>query len=84
MSQQGKWFKQRYHRNIIPLSTCRPVLLSGNVLSENVAAGERVQTTIYRKINNLSLWRPLLLSGSVQSEHVAAGESVQPTILSEH
>jgi len=46
MSQQGKFFKQRYYRNINILSSCRPFLLSGNVLSEHVAAGEVVQTTI--------------------------------------
>jgi len=46
MSQQGKEFKQRYNRNINTLSLCRPVFLSGNVQSEQVAAGERVQTTI--------------------------------------
>jgi len=37
-------FKQRYCRNINILSLGRAVLLSGNVQSEHVAAGERVQT----------------------------------------
>jgi len=46
MSQQGKDYKQRYYRNINTLSLCRPVLLSGYVKSEHVAAGEIVQTTI--------------------------------------
>jgi len=46
MSQQCKWFKQRYYRNINNLSHCRPVLLSGNFQSEHVAAVEIVQTTI--------------------------------------
>jgi len=44
MSQQWKWFKQRYYRNINPWSICRPVLLSGNVQYEYVAACEIVQT----------------------------------------
>jgi len=39
MSQQGKWIKQRYYRNINNLSLCRPELLSGNLKSEHVAAG---------------------------------------------
>jgi len=38
-------FKQRF-RKINTLSLCRPVLLSCNVQSEHVAAGETVQTTI--------------------------------------
>jgi len=46
ISQQGSGFKQRYYRNLNTLSFCRPVLLLGNVLSENVAAGESFQTTI--------------------------------------
>ena len=46
MSQQGKEFKQRFHQNINILSLCRAVLLSGNVQSEHVAAGESVQTMI--------------------------------------
>ena len=46
MSQQGKLFKQRYYRNINTLSLSRPVLLSGNIQSEHIAAGESVQTTI--------------------------------------
>jgi len=45
MSEQGKVFKQRYYGNIYTLSFCRPVLLSGNVQSEHVAAGEMFQTT---------------------------------------
>jgi len=39
-------FKQRYYRNLNKLRFCRPLLLSGNVESENVAAGEMVQTTV--------------------------------------
>jgi len=39
-------FKQRYYRNLKILKLCTPVLLSGNVQSEHVAAGEYVQTTI--------------------------------------
>jgi len=46
MSQQGKVFKQRYYRNINNLSLCRPELLSGNVQTEHVAAGEIFHTTI--------------------------------------
>ena len=40
MSQQGKGFKQRYYRKLKTLNLCRPVLLSGNVQSEHVAAGK--------------------------------------------
>jgi len=39
-------FKQRYYRNINILRLSRPVLLSGNLQSEHVAAGESVQTKI--------------------------------------
>jgi len=46
MSQQWKWFKERYYWNIKTLRFCRPALLSGNDQSENVAAGEIAQTTI--------------------------------------
>jgi len=46
MSHQGKFFKQRYYRNINTLSLCRAELLSGNIQCEHVAAGESVQTTI--------------------------------------
>jgi len=46
MSQQSKGVKQRYYRNLNNLRVCRPVLLSGNLQSEHVAAGEIVQTTI--------------------------------------
>jgi len=46
MSQNWEVFKQRYYRNINTLSLCLPVLLSGNVQSEHVAAGEIVETTI--------------------------------------
>jgi len=44
MSQQGNGFKQRYYQNLKTLNLCSPVLLSGNVQSEHVAAGEIVQT----------------------------------------
>jgi len=60
------------------------VLITGNVQSEHVAAGEVLKKRYYRNINSLSLCRPVLPSGNVQSEHVGAGESVQATILSEH
>jgi len=40
---------KKYYRNINTLRICRPVLLSGNVQSEHVAAGESVQTTILWK-----------------------------------
>ena len=43
-SQEGKEFKQRYYRNLKILSFCRPVLLSGIVQTEDVAAGEIVHT----------------------------------------
>ena len=76
-------FKQRYYRNIYTLTLCRPVLLSGNVQSEHVAAGEMVKLLYYRKLNTLSFCRPVLLSGNFQSEYVAAGESAQTTILKE-
>jgi len=46
MSRKGKCFIQGYYRKINNLSLCRPVLLSGNVQSEHVAAGETFQTTI--------------------------------------
>jgi len=46
MSQQGKVFKQRYYRFLITLSLCRPVLLSGNVQSKHIAAGESVKIVI--------------------------------------
>jgi len=46
MSEQGKLSKQRYYRNIINLTFCRPVLHSGIVQSEHFVAGESVQTTI--------------------------------------
>ena len=46
MSQQGKVFKERYYWNLKTLSRCRPVLISGNVEPEHVAAGEMFQTTI--------------------------------------
>ena len=59
------------------------MLLSGNVQSEDVGAGQMVQTTILLNISTLSISRPALLSRYVQSEHIAAEESVQKTILSE-
>ena len=37
-------FKQRYYRKFNNLSLCRPLLLSGNVQSELVAAGEIFQS----------------------------------------
>jgi len=83
MSQQGKVFKQLFYRNLNNLSLCRPVLLSGNVPSKHVAAGESVQL-YYQNFKTLSLCRPVLFSGNFQSEHVAEGESVQTTILLEH
>jgi len=46
MSQHWKVFKQRYYRNLNALSRCRPVLLSGNIQSQQVTAGETFQTTI--------------------------------------
>jgi len=39
-------FKEQYYRNCNNLSICSPVLLSGKVQSEHVAAVENVQTTI--------------------------------------
>jgi len=60
------------------------VLLSGNVQSEYVAAGEVFIQRYYRNIITLSLCRLVLLSGNFQSEHVAAGEMFQTTILVEH
>jgi len=45
-SQQLEGFKQRYNRKANALFLCRPVLLSGNVQSEQVAAAGRLQTTI--------------------------------------
>jgi len=53
------------------------VLPSGNVQSEHVAAGERVQKRYYRNFKTLSFCRPVLLSGNLQSEHVAARERDQ-------
>ena len=46
MAQQGKVFRQLYDPNMNTLRICRAVLLSGNVRSEHVAAGESVETTI--------------------------------------
>jgi len=46
MSQQCKEFKQLYYGNNNTVSLCRPVLRSGNIQSEHVAAVERVQTKI--------------------------------------
>jgi len=46
MALQGKEFKQGYYRNINTISLCTPVLLSGNIQSKHVAAGEIFQTTI--------------------------------------
>jgi len=46
MSQQWKVFKQQYYRNFSTLILYRPVLLSGNVQSEHVAAEVRIHTTI--------------------------------------
>jgi len=50
MLQQVNMIKQRYYRNINNLRICRPVLLSGNVQSEHVAAGEKVETTILSEL----------------------------------
>jgi len=84
MSQQRKFVKQWYYRNLHTLRLCRPDLLSGNIQSGHVAAEERFQTMILSEHNIVSLCMPALLSGNFQSEHVAAGESVQTKILSEH
>jgi len=43
------------------------VLLSGNIQSEHIAAGEVFKQRYYVNINNLSFCRPVLLSGNVQS-----------------
>ena len=59
------------------------MLLSGNVQSEHVAAGEVFKQRYYRNINTLSLCRPELLSRNLQSEHFAAGDSFQKTLLFE-
>ena len=83
MSQQWKWYKQRYYRNINTLSLCRPGLLSGTNQSEHVEAGKNFKQRYYRNINNLGLCRPVLLSGNFQSEHDRAGERFQTKILSE-
>ena len=74
MSQQWKGFKQRYYRNINSLRLCRPVLLSGSVQSEHVAAGKVFKPQYYGYINTLSICRPVLLSDNFQTEHVAAGK----------
>jgi len=76
MSQKGKLFRQRYCRNLNTLSLCSPVLLSGNLQSEHVAAGEVFRQQYYRNLYTLRLRRPVLLSGNFQSEHVGAGECV--------
>jgi len=39
-------FKQRYNRKLSSLFLCRPVLLSGNLQSEQVAAAWMVQETV--------------------------------------
>jgi len=59
MSQQGKEFKQRYYRNLNTLRLCRPVLLSGNLQTDHVAAGEMVQTTV---LSEHQRFKPLLAS----------------------
>jgi len=46
MSEKWKVFKQRYYHDFKTLSLCSPLLLSGNLQSEHVAAGESVETTI--------------------------------------
>jgi len=46
MSQQWKWFKQRYYRKFNTLKISRPVLLSGNFQSKNGPEWKRVQTMI--------------------------------------
>jgi len=84
MSQRGKYFIKRYYWKIDLLSLCRPVLFSGIVQSEHVAAGKVLKQRYYRNINILSFCKPMLLSGNDQSEHFAAGEVFQTTILSEH
>jgi len=73
-------FKQLYYRNINILSLCRLVLLSGNVQSEEVAAGKVFKQRYYLNINTLRLCWPVLLSDNYQSQLFAAGESVQTTI----
>ena len=83
MSQRGKYFIKRYYWKIDLLSLCRPVLFSGIVQSEHVAAGKVLKQRYYRNINILSFCKPMLLSGNDQSEHFAAGEVFQTTILSE-
>jgi len=83
MSQHWKGFKRGYDLNINTLIYCRPGLLSGNVRSEHVAAGEVFKQCYYRNINTLSPFRPVLQSDNAHSEHVAAGEVFQTTILSE-
>jgi len=77
-------FKQRYYRNINTLNIFRLVLLSGNVQSEYVAAGEVLKQRYYQYNKSLSFCKPVLHSGNFQSEHFAAGESIQTKILSEH
>ena len=83
MLLQGKLYKQRYYRNFITLSLCRPVLPLGNLQSEYVAAGKVFKQRYYGNLINLNFCRPVLLSGNILSEHVAAGDRVQTTILSE-
>jgi len=46
MSQHGEEFKQLYYRNNKNLRLCRPELLSGNLQSEHIATGVRIQTMI--------------------------------------
>jgi len=84
MSQQWKKFKQLYYRNLKILSSCSPLLLSGNVHSEHVAATEGFKQRYYQNINTLSICRPVLLAGNFQSENVAVVERVQTTILLEN
>jgi len=83
MSQQGKWFKQRYYRNInnyVSLGQCYFQLTSNLNVSQQ---GKWTKQRYYRNINFLSFCGPVLLSGNLQSERMAAGETVQITILSE-
>jgi len=60
------------------------MLLSGNIQSEHVAAGEAFKQRYYRNIENWSFCRTVLLSGNFQSEFATAVESFQTTIISDH
>jgi len=82
MSQQGKWFKQRYYRNFkTSVGQCYFQVTSNLNISR---LGKWFKQRYNRNLNILRICRPVFLSGNSQSEHVTAVEMVQKTILLEN